>query len=146
VGINQARKREQDGKPSGKPERKSQGANGTSATWRGYVSYDRDKAAKQAFETWAGDWELVTEALDTASSLGFKLSTGHSADDDSFRAQWYSSDAGRDDGGLALSAFAATQWDAIVFATFFLAVRGGYNLSAAVFTAPNVKVKKSFWE
>lgn len=115
------------------------------AEYVGYVQYPRTSAIKARFEAWANETDDIVDVLDTAVSLGYKLTVSAEDDGETVKAAFYQNDRQRADAGLGISAFSDTVWDAIVRVSFFLAVYGGFNLTSDVFQQPNVKTKKDFW-
>lgn len=122
------------------------GASGTAPVeYRGYVSYPRTDALKRQYDAWALESDDFWESLATAVSMGFKLTVAHNRDDGSYKASYYSTEPDRSDAGLGISAYAAEPHEAILRATFFLAVCGSYRLDAEFFTLPDAP-KRDFWD
>lgn len=115
------------------------------AEYVGYVQYPRTEAIKAQFEAWAVETDDITDVVDTALQMGYRLTISAEDDGATIKAAFYQNDRQRADAGLGISAFADDYWNALVRVAFFLAVYGGFNLRADVFTQPDVKTKKDFW-
>lgn len=144
-GADQFREAKKRGKATTGGAKASRYAKAPQAEYRGYVSYPRSAAQKAQFEAWVGETADISDAMDAAAEMGFKLSVSFDSKDGSYRGQWYSADASRSDAGLAVGVFTDSAWEAIALATFFLAVCGGFRLDGDFFSPPDVAEKRSFW-
>jgi len=115
------------------------------ADYVGYVQYPRTEVIKRQFEAWANETDDITDVVDTALQLGYRLTISSEDDGETIKAAFYQNDRQRADAGLGISAFADDFWAALVRVAFFLSVYGGFNLRNDVFTQPDVKSKKDFW-
>lgn len=115
------------------------------AEYKGYVQYPRTNATKSQFEAWANESSDISDVINTAIAMGYRLTISLENDGESVKAAFYQNDNQRIDAGLGISAFADDYWDALVRVSFFLGVWGNFNLGSEIFQQPDSKVKKDFW-
>ena len=134
-----------DAKKARAAKAKKKGDSYGNAEYVGYVSYPRTAVEKRQFDEWSSHNPPVTDMLDAACEMGYKFSLSLDKAGGGIKAQFYSNDVEREDAGLGLSTFAASGWDATVYAVFYLCVYGTFNLRSERFVQPGDKAAKTFW-